>query len=110
VAAVFSTQLFALAGVTGLNPNVFTVPIGRVAVVRSIVLTLGSTLLAGDIQVLGAFGEVIATLARSPAPGGPETQVTNMRLVYNAGDSLSVVTHGGFIGDASCGGYILTTP
>ena len=106
---VYSTRLFSLPGVSGLVPTAYTVPAGKLTVVRCIVASIGATIIGGAVRVLDSFGSAIFTFPRSNGPAGDETQVTEMRLVYYAGDALSVEVTG-VTADVIAMGYELITP
>lgn len=107
---VYSTRFVDLAGVSGLYPDAYTVPLGQLAVVRTIIISLGSNITAGDARVITGSGAVIAIHGEGIGPSGPTSTYFSGRTVVPPGDSLSLETTGGYIADFTISGYLLALP
>lgn len=100
---VYSTRFIAVQGLVGAE--VFTVPVGYVAVVRDINLYNGGGITVTTAIWHGSAGQALALWSSSASAS--DAFFTG-RQVFYAGETFDITTNGAW--DVTVSGYLLATP
>lgn len=108
MSTVFSTRFLLSTGSTGAT---YTVPSGKVAVLRSVTAVNrdgSSQWFLVSINPAGAY-VVFGQLEANDATVGRASSIRELRLVVNAGEQMRVSTSSANM-DVTLSGYLLTLP
>lgn len=111
---VYSTRFGSAAGFSGGPTTFYTVPLGYLAVLRTITIIFGNVTISGvDAWVQLTSLEKLARATWFTTLGDPtnngETRVYDLRTVINESEQLQFQTVAGTV-DFAVSGYLLTLP
>jgi len=109
MASVYSSRFVALGGFSGGLTLAYTVPAGQIAVVKGISISVGTNILPGRVELIGAPGGTLLVNAAGVGPDYPVTLLAWGMWVFYPGEELWANSEN-WTGDINASGYLLTLP
>lgn len=114
MATVFSTQFVAAGGISGVYPAYYTVPAGKLAVVKCFAITIGNNITPGNgyFRHQPSNGVIFSTSVHLTDLPTVDYQTVSQfgTWVLNETEALDLWTTGGWIADFFASGYLLDLP